>query len=381
MAGSPTIERAIVDPNGDTWLIIKNPKWELPAWITTPATPNDNTNAAEENFGNDQAIKPDEVHILVSSRQLRIVSAYFDNMFKGSYKETQLSSVDGKYHISADGWNPDALKLAMNIAHVQVKAIPDKIALTTLVELVVVTDYCVMEAAVAIYTKRWVDQHFKDEEDYVTLYGVTSTLLMFLAAKFKVVDMFSNTASLAMQESVGPLQDLGLPFPKDIVGTWSVIYNTIHANRLSGKLEDRRNNARKALLDGVSSLLNQLEEEATPPCPEACSESCLAQLLGTFRRQLRAAGYLKMLEDENLASVEPLQKLASEFGSIKSTVLSCARRGTLNSSPIGRSGYVPPALRTRPKSQIDCSIQSLLFPLVQETWEALFIGGNEFLQD
>jgi hypothetical protein len=212
------MERAIVDPNGDTWLIIKNPKWELPAWKTTPAAPNDDTNTAGEDVGNEILTKPNEVHVLVSSRQLRIVSAYFDNMFKGSYKETQLGSFDGKYHISADGWNPDALTLAMNIAHVQVKEIPDKIALTTLVELVVVTDYYAMEPAVAIYTKRWVDQHFEDEEDYVTSYEVTSTLLMFLAAKFKVVDMFSNTASLAMQESVGPLQDLGLPFPKDIIG-------------------------------------------------------------------------------------------------------------------------------------------------------------------
>jgi hypothetical protein len=211
MAGSPTIERAIVDPNGDAWLIIKDPKWQLPAWKTNSATPNDTTDTATE------ATRPDEVHILVSSRQLRIVSAYFDNMFKGSYKETQLGSFDGKYHISADGWNPDALKLAMNIAHVQVNAIPDKIALTTLVELVVVTDYYDMERAVAVYTKPWVDQHLK-EAFKVNWYGVESTLLLFLASKFNNTDVVTPKARLAVQESAGPIQDLGLPFPGDIVG-------------------------------------------------------------------------------------------------------------------------------------------------------------------
>jgi hypothetical protein len=205
------MERAIVDPNGDTLLIIKDPKWELLAWKTSSATQNDSTDTAGE------ASKPDEVHILVSSRQLRIVSAYFDNMFKGNYKETQPGSFKGKSYISADGWNPDALKLAMNIAHVQVNAIPDKIALTTLVELIVVTDYYDMERAVAVYTKPWVDQHLK-EAFKVNSYGVESTLLLFLASKFNNADVVTQKARLAVQESAGPIQDLGLPFPKHIIG-------------------------------------------------------------------------------------------------------------------------------------------------------------------
>jgi hypothetical protein len=87
----PVIERAVVDPNGDTLLILKNPKWELPAWKTAPQAHTADHQAeidhAIEEAADDMTAKPDEVHILVSYRQLRIVSVYFDNMFKGCSKK------------------------------------------------------------------------------------------------------------------------------------------------------------------------------------------------------------------------------------------------------------------------------------------------------
>jgi hypothetical protein len=226
MARLPVVEHAIVDPNGDTLLIIKDPRWRLPAWRTNPLAQEEDKDSDEdqietveatEHVEDDLLNKPDEVHVLVSIRQLRIVSRYFDNMFKGGYIETQLHP-DGKYHISAHGWNPGALALAMNIAHVQLKAIPETVDLTGLVELTVVADYYDMEPALASYTQRWARQLLAGPD--VKEYGVESTLKMYLAAKYQDAWVLDWTATLAMQWSRGLIQDLDLPFPRNIIGTY-----------------------------------------------------------------------------------------------------------------------------------------------------------------
>jgi hypothetical protein len=227
MTEFPVVEHATVDPNGDTLLIIKDPRWKLPTWKTNPLAPEGYTDSDEEQSEIDEATeyvendllsKPDEVHVLVSSRQLRIVSRYFDNMFKGGYIETQLHP-DGKYHISANGWNPGALTLAMNIAHVQLKAIPETIDLTGLVELTVVADYYDMEPTVASYTQRWAKQLLAGPD--VKEYGEESMLRMYLAAKYKDAWVLDWTATLAMKWSMGAIQDLDLPFPRNIIGMYS----------------------------------------------------------------------------------------------------------------------------------------------------------------
>jgi hypothetical protein len=47
--------------------------------------------------------KPDEVHLLVSSHQLKTVSNYFNKMFKEGLSETIADPTDRKYHICASG--------------------------------------------------------------------------------------------------------------------------------------------------------------------------------------------------------------------------------------------------------------------------------------
>jgi hypothetical protein len=104
----------------------------------------------------------------------------------------------------------------MNVAHVQVKAIPDNVDLTTLVELIVVANYYIMEPALVLYTQRWADRFLKGYG--VQSYGVNSILLVFLATKFDNLEMFEHTALLAMEQSSGPLQGLGLSFPRNVLG-------------------------------------------------------------------------------------------------------------------------------------------------------------------
>jgi hypothetical protein len=114
-----------IDPNGDTLLKLKDIRWKLPEWIdeATRFAPSVNgaglpeATAVEAAEKNDQCKHPDQVHFLVSSRQLRLVSTYFDAMFKRDYAESVADPTDGKYHIWATEWNPKALECLMNMAH------------------------------------------------------------------------------------------------------------------------------------------------------------------------------------------------------------------------------------------------------------------------
>ncbi|KAH6875208.1 hypothetical protein BKA58DRAFT_454088 [Alternaria rosae] len=152
-----------IDPNGDTLLKLKDIRWELPEWIdeaTRFAPPVDvaepvlEDTAAQVADESAQRKHPEEVHFLVSSRQLRLVSTYFDTMFKRNFAESVADSTDGKYHIWATEWNPEALERLMNIAHARSTGLRDHVNLDELAEMVLIVDYYDMHEAPYTHVKR-----------------------------------------------------------------------------------------------------------------------------------------------------------------------------------------------------------------------------------
>jgi hypothetical protein len=115
-----------IDPNDDTLIVLNNPNTALLEWKTreyssegaelqeAPEQDNESTEVEEraENASH-------EVRFLVSSRQLRIVSPYLDNMFKQEYTETIPYPEDGLYHVQAEGWSDEALAVVLSTVHVQ----------------------------------------------------------------------------------------------------------------------------------------------------------------------------------------------------------------------------------------------------------------------
>jgi hypothetical protein len=92
---------------------------------------------------------------------------YFENIFKGSFREAVENPITGKFHESANGWNPAVLTLAMNIVHLETKDIPNKLRLATLVTLMVLTDYYDMESALATVAYKYVSRLLaKDRPKY-----------------------------------------------------------------------------------------------------------------------------------------------------------------------------------------------------------------------
>ena len=124
-------ELVTIDPNGDMLIILKDPNTALLEW-------KEDKDLLEETIAqaaaeatetvNNSEVAPLERELpktryLVSSRQMRIVSPYFENMFKFNYGETVSVFEDDLYHVQAQGWNPEAFAVVLNVAHVQLQAL------------------------------------------------------------------------------------------------------------------------------------------------------------------------------------------------------------------------------------------------------------------
>jgi len=207
-----------INPNGDMLIKLKYRSTAQSKWRNESESVEDwiaQAEAAKAVIENETAKaeqKPTEVHYLVSSRQLRIVSPYFEKMFKRNYDEIVPNSEDGLYHVRAQQWNPDALAIMLNIAHLQFAAIPKEMSVRLFVALFLVADYYQMEDALRLFTKEW--QEELQEQPMPTLYSEESMLWMFLGVKLKEWEIFESTASLAMRQACHPIQFLDLPFPR-----------------------------------------------------------------------------------------------------------------------------------------------------------------------
>ncbi|KAI4658727.1 uncharacterized protein J4E79_006485 [Alternaria viburni] len=165
-----------IDPNGDTLIILENPKtWLLDPTLGQQLEVKDDADsdvdsnsdssiahsatedASHDSAANESSSQP-AVKFLVSSRQLRIVSSYFDSIFKGGYNETLPNPDDGLYYIKAEDWDAEAMEVIMDIVHVQVKRIPEYVSLELFVKILVLVDYYHMQDAIASHAKLWMEQ-------------------------------------------------------------------------------------------------------------------------------------------------------------------------------------------------------------------------------
>jgi hypothetical protein len=218
-----------IDPNGDTLIILKNPKADLPKLKEEREHKDEDmadslSGDAAEEFASDGAAGGSDiimqeapaVSFLVSSRQLRIVSPYFDNMLKRSYGESVPNPDDGLYHIMAEGWCSEAMEVVLNIAHVQVKRILDCISLKLFVKILVIADYYQMQDTIALYTKLWMLQLKGVSKPAV--YCEEAVYWLFIAFQLKENVLFSDLATKIIKTASNGIETLDLPFAPVVQG-------------------------------------------------------------------------------------------------------------------------------------------------------------------
>lgn len=217
-------ELVTIDPNGDMLIILKDPDTALLEWkeddgLLKETVVQAATEATET--ANDSEVVPLQQELsttryLVSSRQLRIVSPYFENMFKGNYGETIPVSEVGLPHIQAQGWNPEAFAVMLNIARVRLQAIPKTVSLASLAWLFVIADYYQMEEVLRLFTTGWLSE--LKLQRMPRIYSKELVLWMFLSIKRQDTEIFSNMASITARHTCYPIQFLDLPFPPGVQG-------------------------------------------------------------------------------------------------------------------------------------------------------------------
>ncbi|KAI4658726.1 uncharacterized protein J4E79_006484 [Alternaria viburni] len=262
-----------IDPNGDTLLKLKDIRWELPEWIdeaTHFAPPAEITESSHEDTAaegaeeSDQRKHPEEVHFLVSSRQLRLVSTYFDNIFKKNFAESVADPADGRYHIWATEWNPTALEQLLIVAHARNTGVNENVSFDVVVDMALIVDYYDMHEtpythAKRLFTRWWGNGTYRSLMPESVLHGKVIRW-MFLSKVYKDNHISRRTIEIAKKHSKGPLQDLGLPL-----------------GNIPEKLEKHRQQAIKAIVDQLDSLIERLRRGE-----ECCSFTCRSSVLGSL---------------------------------------------------------------------------------------------------
>ncbi|KAH8625722.1 hypothetical protein IG631_19601 [Alternaria alternata] len=217
-------EIATIDPNGDMLIILKDPNTALLEWKedkdllekTIAQAAAEATEAANSSEAAPLERELPQTRCLVSPRQMRIVSPYFENMFKFNYGETVSVFEDDLYHVQAQGWNPEAFAVVLNVAHVQLQAIPRKVSLASFAWFYVIADYYQMEGVLGLFTTEWFDQ-LKQQPMPIT-YSKELVLWMFLSVKLQDMETFNHMALIATRKACYPIQFLDLPFPPGAQG-------------------------------------------------------------------------------------------------------------------------------------------------------------------
>jgi hypothetical protein len=158
-----------------------------------------------------------EIHYLVSSRHLMLASPWFRRTLTSEAStEAVKDPSDGRYHIGASDWDEEALFILLSIFHVRVRQIPDTVGLEMLAKIAQLVDYYELVGAEVIErdTSGWI-AHMR-RVAIPSSYCRDLMLWIWISQLFQMSEEFKQATAVAIRESQGCLQTLGLPI-KDAV--------------------------------------------------------------------------------------------------------------------------------------------------------------------
>lgn len=232
----------IIDPDGDTIIILKNANAPFAPWSQREHYPNimlhgdtaseaeaipcsqseepapeeaepDIVEAIPESHGKDLDTENSKFRLRVSSKHLTFASTYFTNMFTGPWKESQKDHAS-TFTVLAEDWDQDALEILMNVIHGRNRSIPQELSLELLAKVSLLTDYYQCHEAVEIVHRQWVAGL---KEPVSWNYGRDLILRLFVCWVFGEKKVFNRLIEVALDEAFGPFHTLGLPFPEDLL--------------------------------------------------------------------------------------------------------------------------------------------------------------------
>ncbi|KAK2808737.1 hypothetical protein FQN50_004409 [Emmonsiellopsis sp. PD_5] len=241
------------------------PRSSPPELEPVEQAPIENGKLSPANNGDTAPTGP-EVQMVVSSGALIIASNYFKAALQGNFEEGKIHSpsTDGpKYHqIIAKEWDPSAMLILMNILHHRTRSVPRSIDLEMLAKIAVLVDYYGCAEAVEVFSDMWVDNL---QGSLPKQYCRELVMWLWVAFTFEKKKLFEEVTEVAVLQSRGVIQVMGLPIPG------SVIHSIDH----------KRLVALRMYLQFLEEFMNGIDNNQ-----QICSFECRSLLTGCLRLEM-----------------------------------------------------------------------------------------------
>lgn len=215
-----TVKLCTIDPEGDLLLRLTCPVEETQG-ITKSQEPEPIATSDDAFFSSfnqiavhDEAAQ--EVHILVSSKHLRLASRVFYALLQPNFKEGQVLQATGKLELPLPDDDPAVLEILLNIIHGRTKDIPRRMDIHTMASLATLADkYQMAEAIELLVELLWKPLL---QESRPKTYNDDLVPWLTVAWIFKWPDEFKHFTRLAVREGSGTLNNATLPVPERVLG-------------------------------------------------------------------------------------------------------------------------------------------------------------------
>lgn len=155
--------------------------------------------------------------IQVSAKHLIFASPVFKKILTGGFKESITYLQKGSVEITAETWDIDALIIVLQAIHGQHYLTPQELTLEMLAKVAVIADYYECKNALYLLADMWIK---KMEQDIPTPTITPRDLILWLwiAWFFRLHYIFKLSTSIAISQSDGWIDSLGLPIPGNVIG-------------------------------------------------------------------------------------------------------------------------------------------------------------------
>ncbi|KAJ5183240.1 hypothetical protein N7492_000856 [Penicillium capsulatum] len=175
--------------------------------------------------------------IQVSAKHLMLASPVFKKILTGGWKESITYFQQGSIEITAESWDIEALMILLRVIHGKYHHVPRKLTLEMLAKIGVIADYYDCKETMYFLTDMWI---LNMEENIPTEPSRDLMLWLWIAWFFELPSQFKLSTSIAMSQSEGWIDMLGLPIPDNIIDSMNK-YRERAINNLIVVLHETRN--------------------------------------------------------------------------------------------------------------------------------------------
>ncbi|PGH10547.1 hypothetical protein AJ80_07493 [Polytolypa hystricis UAMH7299] len=246
-----------------------------------------------------------KARIRVSSKHLKLASAYFRRQLEGDWRESHDLKSKGFVEIPVLG-DFHAIVILMNVIHGYTRKVPRSVDLNMLTNMAILVDYYEFHEAVEVLTEMWIGNL---EQSLPTTYSPDLVKWVSISFVFRKKDIFQKMTTIAQRHAKSAIQTLNLP----------ILYRVID------EIDLRRRQSLSRIVSALHNLIVEFRKDSIP-CKEGNTFECNSMLLGTLTKEMESRGLLHC--DPELASFDGIsfEVMVTSIRNIRSSQWASVRR-------------------------------------------------------